>query len=86
VRLRTPQWCIGSQRFHIGTVAFVDAGRVWAGLAPDPALDGSGLGLTVGIGGGLRLQWGETFVVRADLGYGPREQTTGLYIDVGQVF
>jgi hypothetical protein len=86
LRLRAPEWRIGSQRFHLGTVAFVDAGRVWSGLPPDPALDGSGLGLTVGIGGGLRLEWGETFVVRADLGYGPREQTTGLYIDVGQVF
>jgi hypothetical protein len=82
LRLRGPEWRIGSQRFHLGTVGFVDAGRVWS----DAGLDGSGLGLTLGIGGGLRVQWGETFVVRADIGYGPREQTTGLYIDVGQVF
>ena len=86
LRLRSPQWSIGSQNFHVGAVAFVDAGRVWSGLPPSPELDGEGLGLTLGLGGGLRVQWGETFIVRVDFGYGPREQSTGLYIDVGQVF
>jgi hypothetical protein len=86
LRVRSPEWSIGSQRFRLGAVAFVDAGRVWSGLPARPELDGDGLGLTLGLGGGLRVQWGETFVIRADLGYGPREDTTGLYIDVGHVF
>lgn len=60
---------IGSARFNIGLVAFFDALRVWADLNPRPSLDGEDFGLKMAFGGGLRIQWGESFIVRADVGY-----------------
>lgn len=77
---------IGAHRFNLGALAFADAGRVWSEVPANEALDGNGLGLAAGVGGGLRLQWGEHFILRADFGYSPTEGTTGLYIDVGHVF
>ena len=79
LRLRMVPFRIGGERFILGVLGFVDAGRVWDDE------DGDGLGLHVGAGGGLRLEWGTTFVVRADLAASP-EGTSGFYIDVGQVF
>jgi outer membrane translocation and assembly module TamA len=69
-----------------GLVAFVDAGRVWADVTPHPDLDGSGLGLKYGVGGGARLQSGETFVLRGDVAWSPDARPIGGYFAVGQVF
>lgn len=65
--------------FDVGTVAFVDTGRVWAGfLKGVPGLDAPGLDLAWGAGGGLRLLWGEAFVVRIDVAWSPElQQATG---------
>ncbi|MDP6944829.1 MAG: hypothetical protein QF464_11820 [Myxococcota bacterium] len=40
----------------------------------------------LGVGGGVRIQWGETFVLRADLGWSPNDSNTGVYVDVGHAF
>lgn len=72
--------------FAWGAVAFLDAGRVWADLGSGPPLDADFPGLELGLGGGLRARWGRTFLIRVDFGYTPTEDTTGFYIDVGQVF
>ena len=48
------------QRWRLGTSAVADAGRLWADYRIDPVLDGTGLGLKYGLGGGPRLQIGET--------------------------
>ncbi len=68
----------------IGALGFVDAGRVWAELKQRPDLDGTGLGIHVGGGFGLRLIWGDAFVVRGDFGWS--EGSSGIYVDVGHIF
>jgi hypothetical protein len=70
----------------LGVVAFFDGGRVWADTTPQPALDGHGLGLKYGVGGGLRLQSGSAFVLRADIAYSPDASPVGGYVAAGQMF
>ncbi len=99
LRGRIARFTLGSQRFVLGGLIFADAGRVWGDyrnrtievLQPDGSLqfrslDG-GLGdFEVGVGAGLRLKWGETFVIRVDFGYTPTLDATGVYIDIGDTF
>lgn len=72
------------QRLELGAVAFCDAGRVWAELAPHAELDGPGAGVKIGVGGGLRLHWGASFVIRADAAWSPDGH--GIYIGGGHLF
>ena len=78
------------ERMRFGLVGFADAGRVWTdwkarSLAGED-LDGPYSPFKVGVGGGGRLQWAETFILRADFAYSPTDETTGFYIDIGHVF
>ena len=81
-------------RFHIkgkpytlSAATFFDAGRVWTELGrAHPELDGTGLGLKYGVGGGLRLHQGETFVVRADVAWSPDARPIAGYFAAGQIF
>jgi hypothetical protein len=59
------------QRFRIGAQAFVDVGRVWSDFEADPTLDGEGLGLKYGVGGGSYIIWGEGAIIRIELAYSP---------------
>ncbi len=68
----------------LGPIAFIDAGRVWADTAYRPELDGKGIGIHYGAGGGLRFQSGDAFVIRADVGWSP-EAVAG-YFGAGQNF
>jgi len=78
---------IRGKAMKLGVAAFLDAGRTWTELVRrHPELDGTGLGLKYGIGGGLRLQQGTTFVVRADLAYSPDASPVGAYFTAGQIF
>jgi surface antigen Omp85-like protein len=89
VELRTEltSFHIGTKALVLGTAAFFDAGRVWTELTrAHPELDGSGIQLKYGVGGGLRLQQGETFVVRADLAWSPDARPVGGYFAAGQIF
>jgi hypothetical protein len=70
----------------LGVVGFFDGGRVWADLAPHPALDGTGVGLKYGVGAGLRLQSGEAFVLRGDVAWSPDARPIGAYFAVGHTF
>lgn len=81
VLLRTK---LARRSLDIGVVGFFDAGRVWADWRPTPALDGTALGLKVGVGGGLRLQWGPNFVLRTDVAWSP--DGVGVYLDAGHAF
>ncbi len=81
---------IAKQRFNLGAVAFVDAGRVWADYQrveiAGEALDDGLSDFAVGLGAGLRLKWGETFLVRVDPAYSVTESTFGFYLNVDHVF
>lgn len=86
VRARLLPFELFEQKINLGLAAFADTGRVWADFDAPDGLDGDLGDFSVGLGGGLRAQWGETFVIRADYAVSPTEDTSGLYIDVGQVF
>lgn len=77
---------LAGKAFSLGSVTFFDVGRVWSDLSPSRALDGTGLGLHYGLGAGLRLTQGSTFVVRADLAWSPDARPLGAYVSAGQVF
>lgn len=90
LELRSLFWrfSIGKSRFAVGAVAFLDAARIWADWRRTE-LGGVGIdggSFKVGTGGGLRVRWGETFLVRFDAAYSPTERTSGFYVDVGHVF
>jgi outer membrane protein assembly factor BamA len=70
----------------LGLVTFVDGGRVWADTTSHPELDGNRLGMKYGVGGGVRLQSGDAFVLRADLAWSPDAQPIGGYVAAGQTF
>jgi len=69
-----------------GLTAFVDTGRLFAHYEYEPELDGTGLGLKYGIGGGIRLTAGRSFVVRADVAWSPDANPIGAYLLAGHPF
>ena len=69
-----------------GAVAFLDGGRVWTDVTPHPELDGTGIGLKYGVGGGLRLRSGSSFVLRADVAWSPDATPIGAYFAAGEMF
>jgi outer membrane protein assembly factor BamA len=73
-------------RMLFGVVGFADGGRVWADTSFHPELDGTGIGLKYGVGGGLRLQSGSSFVLRADIAWSPDAMPIGGYFSAGQMF
>ncbi|NJK32060.1 MAG: BamA/TamA family outer membrane protein [Deltaproteobacteria bacterium] len=81
---------IKTQRFGIGALAFVDMGRVWTDYRPvelgGADADGDFFDIKVGVGGGLRITWGETLVIRVDPAYSPTDRNFGFYVDIGQMF
>lgn len=86
LRLRAVAFTVLSQRLQLGAVAFVDGGRLFADWKLDRAHDGGGLGLVFGTGGGLRIYWGQTFVLRADVAWSPDARPLAFYFNVGQAF
>ncbi len=90
LELRSLFWkfAIRQQRFAVGAVAFLDTARIWSDLHRSE-IDGiniDGGTFKVGTGGGLRVRWGETFLIRFDGAYSPTEGTPGFYVDIGHVF
>lgn len=79
---------VGKSRFVVGAVAFLDAARIWADLRSTElaGINVDGGTFKVGTGGGLRVRWGETLVIRFDGAYSPTEHTPGFYVDIGHVF
>jgi outer membrane protein assembly factor BamA len=75
-----------NKRNIFGLTAFFDSGRVWAGYASHPELDGTGLGLKFGTGAGVRLVAGSSFVLRLDVAYSPDAHPYGIYLTSGHTF
>ena len=89
IELRTAlaRFELWGRRLKFGVATFADAGRMWSQMDhPRPELDGSGLGLHYGIGGGLRLQQGQAFVVRADVAWSPDARPVGAYVLADEMF
>ena len=86
VRWRTVRFTVLSQRMQLGVVAFVDGGRLFADWKVDRAYDGGGFGFVFGTGGGLRIYWGQTFVLRADVAWSPDARPVAFYFNVDQAF
>jgi outer membrane protein assembly factor BamA len=74
------------KRNTFGLTAFVDSGRVFSELPSSPTLDGTGLGLKVGVGLGARVNAGKSFVLRGDVAWSPDAQPIGAYLLGGQLF
>lgn len=81
-RSRLIRFDLAHMRSALGPVAFFDLGRVWADWRGTCDLDGGGVEYSGGAG--LRLHWGESFVVRVDLGFSPEGR--GVYLGAGHVF
>ena len=90
LELRSLFWkfSIRQQRFAVGAVAFLDTARIWSDLhrSEQGGVNIDGGTFKVGTGGGLRVRWGETFLIRFDGAYSPTEGTPGFYVDIGHVF
>ena len=72
--------------YALGGALFTDFGRLWTDFGSHPELDGTGLGLKYGLGGGLRLQQGKTFVIRVDVAWSPDARPIGAYLTAGHAF
>jgi hypothetical protein len=86
LRSRLFQLRVLRSSYEVGLTGFLDGGRVWADLNRRPDLDGTAMGLKYGVGGGLRIQKGETFVLRADIAWSPDARPVGAYLLAGQQF
>jgi outer membrane protein assembly factor BamA len=74
------------KKLAVGFAGFFDAGRVWADYGAHPELDGSGIGLKYGVGLGLRVRSGQTFVLRADVAWSPDATPIAGYLGAGHAF
>lgn len=86
VRGQLVQFTVLKKQLTFGAALFYDLGRTWLDWGSHPELDGQGWGLKYGTGGGLRLQQGKTFVVRADLAWSPDARPLGGYVGAGHMF
>ncbi|HVY49675.1 MAG TPA: BamA/TamA family outer membrane protein [Minicystis sp.] len=89
VELRAPElfaFRVFGERVRYGFAAFFDGGRLWADYQALPALDGTGIGLHYGLGGGPRLQVGRAFVVRFDVAWSPEARPIAAYLKAGHMF
>jgi outer membrane translocation and assembly module TamA len=71
---------------ELGLVGFTDLGRVVADYDSLAELDGSGLGIKVAYGGGIRLRAGKSFVLRADVAGSKAEGSFSAYLAAGHLF
>jgi hemolysin activation/secretion protein len=95
LRSRLFDFTLFRQKNSFGAVAFADGGRLWSDLPSNSELDQEleaelapeeGLRLKYGLGGGLRLYGGTSFVVRADVAWSPDARPVGAYLGAGEAF
>ncbi len=89
-RLRFWDHRIAGQNLSWRWVAFSDAGRAWTDIH-NPGLnslklDGHWHELLLGVGTGLRLRWGQAFVLRMDTAWSPTTRTRGIYFGTDHIF
>jgi outer membrane protein assembly factor BamA len=86
LRARVADFTIAGKPYALGGALFTDFGRLWSDLASNPELDGPAWGLKYGVGGGVRVQKGRTFVIRVDVAWSPDARPLGAYLTAGQAF
>jgi hypothetical protein len=80
------------QQFAFGGNLLFDVGRLWTDYTFHNRVDGSGIGLKWGAGGGGYLQWGQAAVFRIELAYSPDAKSenpgfpVGIYVEDGVMF
>ena len=80
------------QRIAFGDNLFFDTGRIWSDYTFHSPLDGSGLGLKYGVGGGMYWMWGQAAIFRVELAYSPDAASEnpkfpfGFYVEDGTMF
>jgi hypothetical protein len=80
------------QKVTIGADALFDTGRSWLNYSFDSPLDGKGVGLKYGAGGGIYVLWGQAAIFRIDVAYSPDAAAenpsfpVGLYVADGTMF
>jgi outer membrane protein assembly factor BamA len=74
------------KRNVFGVTGFFDSGRLFSDYAPTARLDGTKLGLKYGVGGGVRVAAGSSFVLRGDVAWSPDARPIGAYLLAGQLF
>jgi hypothetical protein len=81
---------VGKHRFKFGMATFCNVGRVWSDYSSDILKDGTGIGLKVAAGGGIRVQYGETVMMRVDIAWAKEAadagSPVGLYFDAYHPF
>jgi hypothetical protein len=86
------KFSILGQKFTIGNDVFFDAGRVWSDYSFHSALDGGGVGLKYGVGGGIYVLWGQAAMLRIEAAYSPDAVSEnpslplGIYVEDGTMF
>ena len=82
LRWRASEFRLGQRESALILSGFVDAGRVWErGLS----MDGLFADYHVGMGGGVRLRYGQNFVVAVDVAHS-KESAAPVYIGLGYPF
>jgi hypothetical protein len=80
------------QQFRLGGNLLFDTGRLWTDYTFRSPLDGSGVGLKWGAGGGAYLVWGQAAVFRVEIAYSPDARAgnpglpLGIYVEDGVMF
>jgi hypothetical protein len=82
---------IAKQKFHLGGDLLFVVGRVWSDYTFHSPLDGSGIALHWGAGGGIYLLWGQAAIFRIEAAYSPDTASAGglpvgLYVEDGTMF
>ena len=87
LRTHVTKFKLWSKRYRFGVASFFDAGRLWSAVTDSSTgRDGSGLGLHYGLGGGLRLQQGRAFLLRADVAWSPDARPIAGYVLANHIF
>ena len=80
------------QKFTLGNDIFFDTGRVWSDYSFHSPLDGTGVGLKYGVGGGIYVLWGQAAMLRIEAAYSPDAVAEnpslplGIYVEDGTMF
>jgi outer membrane protein assembly factor BamA len=92
LRAMLVQITLFKQKFKVGSDLFFDTGRVWSDYSFRSPLDGTGLGLKYGVGGGLYWLWGQAAIFRMEVAYSPDAASEnhglplGIYVEDGTMF